>query len=428
MRNQILTAVVLASSFGVRIAAADAPTNATLANPTHDNSYDASESEDAVPKAKRTPWNEFDLRLFTVRVGAGLLIDYAAFDQNAASAAQLPDLSSAWKLRDFRFLLKGKFAFAPDRLSYTLGYMYDGASGNFHFRQTGLMLDMPELDGNLFVGRTKEGFSTSKIMTGYFGWTLERSAANDSFIPILADGVKWTGRTAANHIVYNAGYFIDTWSETESFDKNDRQLAARVVGLPLALESNTVLHLAGEIRLAGADNGMLQFRSKPESFIAQDYAVDTGKFAADHSITYGAEAYLRPGSLMIGAEYYWNKVSSPQTGDPLFQGGDIFAAYLLTGEVHPYNNRGAFFEAVTPSRPVFKGGPGAWEIVVRYSRVDLDGGTIDGGKFWRVTPMVNWYLSQNVRFEAAYGYSKLDRFGLEGVTQFFQARFQFMVM
>jgi phosphate-selective porin OprO/OprP len=47
-----------------------------------------------------------------------------------------------------------------------------------------------------------------------------------------------------------------------------------------------------------------------------------------------------------------------------------------------------------------------------------------GGTFWRITPMVNWHLSDNVRLELAYGYGKLDRFETRGATQFFQTRLQ----
>ena len=39
-----------------------------------------------------------------------------------------------------------------------------------------------------------------------------------------------------------------------------------------------------------------------------------------------------------------------------------------------------------------------------------------------MTPMMNWHMSDNVRLEFVYGYGKLDRFGIEGRTHFFQAR------
>ena len=76
---------------------------------------------------------------------------------------------------------------------------------------------------------------------------------------------------------------------------------------------------------------------------------------------------------------------------------------------------------------MFEGGPGAIEAVLRYSYADMDSGTIQGGKFWRITPMVNWYLSDNVRLEVVYGFSELDRYGLTGHTQYFQTRIQFQL-
>ena len=71
------------------------------------------------------------------------------------------------------------------------------------------------------------------------------------------------------------------------------------------------------------------------------------------------------------------------------------------------------------------GGPGAIELVLRYSDVDLDAGTLRGGKFRRITPMVNWHLSDNIRLEFAYGLGELDRFGVTGETRFFTMRTQF---
>ena len=55
------------------------------------------------------------------------------------------------------------------------------------------MIAVPELSGDIFIGRTKEGFSLNKIMVGYAGWTMERATINDAMIPILADGIKWLG-------------------------------------------------------------------------------------------------------------------------------------------------------------------------------------------------------------------------------------------
>jgi phosphate-selective porin OprO/OprP len=288
------------------------------------------------------------------------------------------------------------------------------------------MLDIPDALGYVFVGRTKETFSTSKIMVGYQGWTNERAAINDAFLPILADGVKWVGNVPSGKLVYSLGFFNDQRSEQESFNRNDNVFSARAVFLPLA-GTEDVLHLAVAARYGEADDGMLQYRSKPESYPAQEYAIDTGLFPAHHANMLNFEAYYRPGPLMFGMEYMVNQVSSPESGDPYFYGGEIFAAWTITGETRPYNDRSAYFDRISPNRTVFEGGPGAWELVLRMSYADLDSASIEGGKFWRITPMVNWHLSDNVRLEFVYGYGVLDRFGLEGATHFFQSRIQFQL-
>jgi len=38
--------------------------------------------------------------------------------------------------------------------------------------------------------------------------------------------------------------------------------------------------------------------------------------------------------------------------------------------------------------------------------------------------MINWHMTDNARLELVYGYGKLDRFDLNGATQFFQTRLQ----
>ena len=391
-------------------------------DPTINTNLDAAEAEGDLGRRQLTSWNEYDGRFITARFGAGFLWDLAGFWQDRDSKEQMT-LSDKGDLRDFRLLLKGGFKFAP-RFSYTIGYMYDKGTDTWRFRQTGIMAEVPELYGSIFVGRTKEGFSTSKIMVGYQGWTMERSAANDALIPILADGIKWSGYVPSGKFVYNFGWFGDAWTENESFNKNDNQFVARAVWLPNTGTDRGLLHLAAEFRSASSNDGFLSYRAKPGSFQAQSYAIDTGKFPAEHSYTYGVEAYYRPGPLMFGMEYYFNQVQSKEEDDPFFHGGNVFVSYLLTGETKPYNLRGAYFERTSPARTVFEGGPGAWEFVLDLAYADFKSQQIDGGRYWRITPMVNWHLSDNVRLEFATGYGVLDRFGITGGTVFFQSRLQ----
>ena len=67
--------------------------------------------------------------------------------------------------------------------------------------------------------------------------------------------------------------------------------------------------------------------------------------------------------------------------------------WCVAGEARSYNTVQGAFREVLPQETVTSGGPGAVELVARFSDIDLDSGTLQGGKFWRFTPMVNWYFT-----------------------------------
>jgi phosphate-selective porin OprO/OprP len=381
-----------------------------------------------VYKEKR--WRLFPGKFSTLKLGGGFLYEYAGYSRDGNSKKQMDSIGSAlepaFAVRDFRITAAGQFK-TKRTLNWKAGFMYDDASRSWFVRETGLMIGVPELSGNIFVGRTKEGFSMNKVMVGYAGWTMERQMALD-VIPILADGIKWLGYLPKQRLFWNLGVYTDWLSEGQSFSTYKWQWAGRMGWLPIYSEPNkTVLHVGVSYRYGEIKNGAIKVRSRPEADPAP-YFIDAGKFQADHSNQFGGEVYFRTGPLMLGSEVYTHQFNSTINGDPVFFGGDVVTSYFLTGEVRPYNTATGIFGFVPVKKSVFKGGPGAWEILCRYSTLDLDGGTLKGGKFWRITPMVNWYLSKDVRLELAYGYGVLDRFNLKGATQFFQCRIQFTLL
>jgi phosphate-selective porin OprO/OprP len=390
-----------------------------------DTTVEAGEADAEAPRRKLVKWNEYDGPVTTFRVGIGFLLDFAAHAQDNESKQQNAMVNDIG-VRDSRLVFSGRFK-TERPFSWTVGYMYDGATDEWRFRKTGFEIGVPELSGRFFIGRDKEGYSMVKVMNGYHPWTMERSTSMDAFVPILADGIKYMGYYPGPRVSLSLGWFADPLSENEKFATYDQQTVVRLGWLPLLSEENQeVLHVAVMVRDAEPDEGMLQVRSRPEDNLSP-YFVDTGKFPSDHVRGTGVEAYYRKGSWLFGSEYNWQDVSPVTGGDVLFHGGDMAATWLVTGETRAYNAPGAFFKAVSPNKTVFEGGPGAWEAVLRVSYINLDSGMFHGGKFWRVTPMVNWHMSDNVRLEFVYGYGELDRFGLNGGTQFFQSRIQILL-
>ena len=392
---------------------------------TLDSRLEAGESAAETPRRKLIRWNEFDGPFLTLRMGGGALVDFVTFAQDDESRQQL-DLEPDVKPRDVRLTFKGKFK-TERSITYSTGIMYDGATDRMLFRETGVMVAVPEAWGHFFVGRTKEGFSLNKVMVGYAGWTMERSTMNDASVPILADGIKWLGYIPGRHLLWNIGWYHDWFSEGQTFSTYDQQVVLRVAVLPVLSEADrTVLHLGFNGRWGRPDDGVLRMRSRPEAN-PSPYFVDTDVFPADFATHAGWEFYYRKGPWLLGHEYWYQRIGSSAVGDPVVHGGDVVLTWLITGETRAYNTTGGFFFAVSPTRTVFEGGPGAWEAVLRFSCIDLDDAGLSGGKFWRLTPMLNWHLSDHLRLECAYGYGVLSRFGLEGKTQFLQGRVQFQI-
>jgi phosphate-selective porin OprO/OprP len=388
---------------------------------TLDSTVAAGEADAETPRRRLVKWNEYDGPVSTIRLGGGFLYDFATYSQNEDSKQQVamePDIG----LRDLRLVLSGRFK-TQRPITWTLGYMYDGADDRWLFRQTGIQVDVPELSGRIFIGRTKEGYSMVKVMSGYHPWGMERTPMLD-FVPILADGVKWMGYFPKPRIHWSLGWFADGLSEQQKFATYDHQFATRVVWTPILSDAEgKVLHVGVSGRTGEADGDALRIRSRPESNLAP-YFVDTGTIPASGSRAAGVEAFYRTGSWLYGTEYHWLTVDALSGENPRIHGGNVVATWLITGETRGYNPPGGFFRAVSPAKTVFERGPGAWEAVLNLSYIDEDSGSIRGGRLWRLTPMVNWHLSENLRLEAAYGYGVLNRFGLEGATQFFQFRIQ----
>jgi phosphate-selective porin OprO/OprP len=248
-------------------------------------------------------------------------------------------------------------------------------------------------------------------------------------IAIMADGIRWYGYLPKSGFGWSLGYFNDfIYGDHTRFMNWESMWVTRISWLPIRGDiSKKLVYVGSSFRFAKPNNGKITVKSRPESNPAP-YFINTGEFESDRTTDFGIEAYYRNGPLMFGSEFNFYHYSSTQAGNPLFWGGDVVASYILTGETRPYLTDNSVFFFPEPKKSLFRGGPGAWEVLLHLSKYDTNDGLKPGGSFWKFTPMVNWYISKNIRVEFVYGYGVLDRFNLKGATQFFQGRFQFQFM
>jgi phosphate-selective porin OprO/OprP len=92
-----------------------------------------------------------------------------------------------------------------------------------------------------------------------------------------------------------------------------------------------------------------------------------------------------------------------------FQVWYVMGSLFLTGEHRAYRTSTGVLERVIPRRDFLKReggnlsiGPGAWELAVRFSHVDLNSGGITGGRLSDITLGVNWYLNPYCRITSNY--------------------------
>jgi phosphate-selective porin OprO and OprP len=370
-------------------------------------------------------WTEYDLDLLTFRWGIFALVDIGSAIQSDASR-ELLEVPQGYKIRDLRLSFGGKLA-TKRSITYTTGLMFDGPTNKWLVRETGIQVGIPELWGSVFVGRQKEGISLSRITVGYAVPTMERTPMGDATIPILADGIKWLGGLPSHRANWNFAYYYNELVGSPSHDWYDQTFVGRICVLPIRNDATgDLLHLGVAYHYGLYANGEASLEARPESSTAP-FFLDTGTFPAHNDNLFGGEAYFRSGSWFGGVEYFADVLQAPEVGDPIFHGGNVLLTWIMTGEQRPYIDLGGKMGFVEPRRSAFSGGPGAWEAVLNFSYADFDDADITGGRFWRVTPQLTWYIDKMVTVKAAYGLGSLDRFGDSQLTHFFQARFQFQI-
>lgn len=386
---------------------------------------------DSLTPPKKKDWNEFDFGFTTMRIGMAAIFDGYTYSQDENSKKQVDslggDLSTAWQWRDFRFFANGRFKLKRTVI-WKIAGMYDGANKEWTFRETGLLIGLPELKGEVFIGRSKEGFSLNKVQNGYSVWGAERQMSLD-LISIMADGIRYYGYLPKQRLFWSIGAFSNLfYGHNSKFDLWEWQYAGRFGWRPIYDEKqHKLVHLALNFRYAKPDQDKITVKSRPESNAAP-YFINTGEFESDKSTTIGYEAYYQSGPFMIGSEgnsYYFH---STQANNPKFSGLAVEGTYILTGESIPYLSNNSAFFFVEPKKPLFKGGFGAVQVCLRYSTFDTNHGSMHGGYLWKITPWVNWYPVKYFRMDFVYGYGVLDRFNIQGATQFYQIRFQLQIM
>jgi len=361
---------------------------------------------------------EADAKKPTVKWSGQLQADFYFFDQDEVSQDTYGDIQNGEAFRRARLAMLGDYGPAEYRIE--MDFALPGRP-SFLDVYAGLH-DVPLLQ-RVRVGHFFEPFSLERLTPNRYVTFMERGLPDQPFAPARNTGIMANGTCFDERSAWGVGFFrsdSDVFGD-EVGDNFESAVTGRMTYLPYyeeACESAEYVHLGAAYSIRGANAGQVRFRSQPEARIGAatpnvPFFVDTGNIAADFFQLMGTEFAWVNGPFSLQSEFMLVPVDATAQGDLFFHAWYVTASYFLTGEYRPYNKKFGVFDRVTPKRDFMRYvgkpedkctefGPGAWELAMRLSHIDLNDKGVRGGELTDLTVGANWYLNPYLRVTFNY--------------------------
>jgi phosphate-selective porin OprO and OprP len=373
---------------------------------------------------KVTRWTSYSGEYFAIRFGLAVLADYDAFWQDSNSYTQVGAQRDQWDDRSTRFMLSGGIGPESYRVHYFASYAWNGFDApqnkkpTWNFSDLIFTFPVGKL-GAITFGKSKEPFVYEMVGDAAFLPSLERVL--NPFFNSRNVGVTLSNTLFEKRVTYSAGWYNDWWVQKRPFDGSSNQFAARITGLlSINEDGSKYLHVGAGVRYAGATDGVIQLRGKPESDVTSFY-VDTGKIPASNQKEFGFEGLWNHDNFSILTEYVRSQVDATQFANPSLYGVYVTTSWIITGEHRPYDRNVGFARRLIPQHRW-----GAFELAARYSHLDLTDKSVHGGVLDKGLLDFSWYPNRWWRFGVAGGFTSLNRASLIGYTTALQTRIQFV--
>lgn len=356
---------------------------------------------------------------FNLKIGGRLMNDWMFATEEDPLIASGISAEDGTEVRRARLEISGTIYRRMDFKA-----QFDFAGGEVSVKDLYASLIMVPWVGMIRVGHFKEPFSLEELTSSKYITFMERSLPAEAFAPSRNSGLMLANHLLEDRMTWAAGIFSEVGDDAKSNEDGNVAFTARMTGLPFRMDAFTLVHLGLAYSYRNAPDETGRFQSRPESHL-QNRFVDTGPFGVDAVNLIGTEAAAVMGPFSVQGEYQQVRVDSLTGNDPDFYGYYVFGSVFLTGENRPYDEDEGTFGRVRPRRNFLAktAGPGAWELTVRYSSLDLSDASISGGKLDDITVGVNWYLNPNTRVMLNYVRADLDQ-TVSGTADILQTRFQ----
>ena len=382
-------------------------------------------------------WNQWATKNTTgIFLGAVVLDRMHWPSQDDNSEQQVGDLSNfeGGDIRGLRFGVVGALNYFKRPWVYTIFGATQAFDKGFEiqdlddFAWFDYRLDIPVSERMvLSVGKQKEPISMERIMSMVQLPMQERTTVSDAFMPSRNLGIVLSGNALDQRVTWAGGVFNNFIDSGESISDTATALVGRTTWLPFVSEDDSnLVHLGFGFRRSNGKQGA-RFFSKPEFnkspiFVDTGFALDSGVLDADSFNTYNIEASWRKGPYWLASELVSTTVDSPSYGNLDFSGYHITGSWIVSGEMRSYNRKSGVLGPVPVAKDVNQGGWGSWELSTRWSSIDLQDRTIDGGRLDILSFGVNWWLTPVFNVNLNYRFINNQTNGLSGNSSGFNAR------
>lgn len=250
--------------------------------------------------------------------------------------------------------------------------------------------------GTYRIGHFREPFGLNAHTSSGHLMTHERTAPAQAFTAGRNHGIAF-GKTGDDWSVWG-GYFANARKVFSNVGEG-RSVSGRGTWQPIR-EEDRILHLGASTRFTDPNSDRIRFAARPGAHLA-DYAVSSGSVLARQALIANIELAYQNGPFLYESELYGTGINV-KGPDSAPWGASVQASWFPGGEKRRYHEEKRVFTSPLVTNPVENGGRGAFELVSRWTRTDLDEGSMSGGTMEDLTLGVNWHASSHARLMVGY--------------------------